>query len=244
MTDIGVFKQPFQSEDRSWDRTRPDNGVDIGGTLDVSLFTQADHFPNGYLPSGTVLARKTSTGLLGPYAGDTKEVQTITEGGSGLTSFTLTFGGDTTDAIAAAATAAQVQAALEALDSIGAGNVLVTGSAGGPYTVTFENDLAGEDVAQMTATPTGGSGTVTIATTTAGGANAVSTGLEKAAGILKASVAFVQPNGTLKTKVGCALRVAFCDIDTTKLPFKSTLATGGYLDDNAKKDLPLNYYRS
>lgn len=44
---------------------------------------------------------------------------------------------DTTAAIAANATAAAVQTELEALTTIGAGNVAVTGPAGGPYTVDF-----------------------------------------------------------------------------------------------------------
>lgn len=99
----------------------------------------------------------------------TNEVQVITEGGSGLTSFTLTLpgtGGGTTGSIAAAATAATVQTALEAL--FGEGNVAVSGSAGGPYTVNFKGDRAGEDVPTLTAAATGGSGTVTVSTSTAG----------------------------------------------------------------------------
>jgi hypothetical protein len=94
------------------------------------------------------------------------EAQTITEGGSGLTSYTLTYDGQTTASIAAAATAAQVRSALIALSNIEEGNVDVTGAASGPYTVTFHG---GQNVSQMTATPTGGTGTVTIATATAGG---------------------------------------------------------------------------
>jgi len=96
------------------------------------------------------------------------EVQSITQGGAGLTSYTLTFSGQTTVAIAQAATAATVQTALTALSTIGAGNVSVTGANGGPYTVTFVGALANTDVPQMTATPTGGTGTVTIATVTSG----------------------------------------------------------------------------
>lgn len=51
------------------------------------------------------------------------------------------------------------------------GGVVVTGSAGGPYTVTFAGPLAGTNVAQMTATSslTGGSPSIAVATTTAGG---------------------------------------------------------------------------
>lgn len=153
-----------------------------GVTLDGDLWTSD---PAGVLvKSGTHVSE-----LGGPYNATTEEVQTITEGGSGLTSFTLTFGGDTTDDIDAAATAAEVQAALEALDSIGEGNVEVTGNAGGVYTVKFVGDLANTNVAQMTSTPTGGTGTVTIATSTAGGSAVDSpTGSGKTEGHLRNDV--------------------------------------------------------
>lgn len=153
---------------------------------DATLFTSTD-YPDGYVPSGTPLGIVTATGKVGPYTGDsTDEVQTLTEGGSGLTSFTLTFGGQTTASIDDDATAAQVQAALEALSTIGAGNVEVTGGplATGPFSVKFVGDLANQNVAQMTATPTGGTGTVTVATGTAGGADASADGREVLAGFL------------------------------------------------------------
>lgn len=96
------------------------------------------------------------------------EAQTITEGGSGLTSFTLTYAGQTTASIDDDATAAEVQAALEALSNVAVGDVTVTGGplGTGPMTVTWKASLG--NVAQMTATPTGGTGTVTIATATTG----------------------------------------------------------------------------
>jgi hypothetical protein len=176
--------ESFGAGDQSW----------LGGTHgiyncrsvapDPDLFTSSD-FPDGVVPSGTPIGLVTATDKVGPYTGDsTDEVQTVTEGGSGLTSFTLTFSGQTTASLDDQATAAEVQAALEALSNIGEGNVAVTGSAGGPYTVTFKGDLANQDVAQMTATPTGGTGTVTVATTTAGGADATSDGREVLAGFL------------------------------------------------------------
>lgn len=56
--------------------------------------------------------------------------------------FTLTFGGETTAGIAYNAAASAVQSALEALSTIGSGNATVSGSAGGPYTVTFSGALA------------------------------------------------------------------------------------------------------
>lgn len=67
MTDISVFSQAFQFEDLSWDLTPVDGGFVIGGTLDTSLLTAAQHYPNGYLKSGLVLGKVTSGGLLGPY---------------------------------------------------------------------------------------------------------------------------------------------------------------------------------
>lgn len=54
----------------------------------------------------------------------------------------LNFGGVWTTTLAPGATAAQLQTALAALPSIGAGNVLVTATAaGGPYTVEFTGTL-------------------------------------------------------------------------------------------------------
>src|SRR5262249_11266429 len=44
-----------------------------------------------------------------------------------------------------------VQAALEALKGIGPGRVSVTGTSGGPYTVTFQGSLGHQDVAQLQA---------------------------------------------------------------------------------------------
>lgn len=103
----------------------------------------------------------------------TEEVQTLTEGGAGLTSFTVTFGGQTTGAIPDDSSAAVVQAALEALSTIGPNNVYVTKTASGAstaaYRIVFVNALANQNVAQFTTTPTGGSGTVTPATVTQGG---------------------------------------------------------------------------
>ena len=104
---------------------------------------------------------------------DTNEVQSVTITGSPTGgTFTLTFDGDTTSTINYNAAASTVQTALRALDSIDGANVSVTGSAGGPYTVTFIGELAATNVAQMTASGaglTGGSTPgVTVATVTAG----------------------------------------------------------------------------
>lgn len=139
-----------------------------GVTLNAAAVV-ADVNGDKILASGT-LVTPDNTGLYVPYSGVTDEAQTITIGGSGLTSFTLTFAGQTTTALDVAATAQQIEDALVALSNIGLGDVVVTGNVGGPFTVVFAGTLADTDVAEMTATPTGGTGTVTIATTIIGGA--------------------------------------------------------------------------
>ena len=101
----------------------------------------------------------------------TNEVQTLTEG-TPMTAgtYTLTFRGQTTSALAYNATAAATQTALEALGTIGTGNVTVTG---GPLdtalvTITFGGQLAGQDVPVLSSTQTSLTGTFSHATTTPG----------------------------------------------------------------------------
>jgi hypothetical protein len=66
-------------------------------------------------------------------------VWTVNSGTSTGGTFTLTFNGQTTATIAYNANAATVQSALEALSTIGSGNVLVSGS--DPWTITFREAL-------------------------------------------------------------------------------------------------------
>jgi hypothetical protein len=100
------------------------------------------------------------------------EVQTVTIGAEATGgTFKLSFRGEQTAAIAHNAAAAAVDAALEALASIGAGNVAVTGDAGGPYTVTFGGALAGEALPLLVLSENkldGEGADVTIVETTAG----------------------------------------------------------------------------
>jgi len=80
----------------------------------------------------------------------TNEVQTVTISGTpSAGTFTLSYGSQTTAAIAYNAAASAVDSALEALSNIPAGGVTVTGSAGGPYTVTFTGELSYTDVSQL-----------------------------------------------------------------------------------------------
>lgn len=91
------------------------------------------------------------TGVGGTEGTNEVQVVTITGGPTGGT-FVLHFEGEDTSAIAYNATAAAVQAALLALAAFRSGDVVVTGSAGGPYTLTFGGDFADDDVTALTAT--------------------------------------------------------------------------------------------
>lgn len=94
----------------------------------------------------------------------TNEVQTITLANTYGGTFTLTFGGQTTTDIRRSATSIEVQRALEALSTIGTGNVSVTGPINAVYTVEFVRSLGGTNVAQMTANGTNLVGGTALAT--------------------------------------------------------------------------------
>jgi P22 coat protein - gene protein 5 len=81
------------------------------------------------------------------------QIVTITGSPTGGT-FTITFGGQTTGNIAFNASPVAVQTALISLISIESGNVIVSGVAGGPYTIEFTNALATAATA-ITASATG-----------------------------------------------------------------------------------------
>ena len=69
MTDISVQTTAFQVENRSW--LLSPHGTDPGTTpsitLDVSAFTAATHYPDGYIKSGIVLGKLTAGGKYVPY---------------------------------------------------------------------------------------------------------------------------------------------------------------------------------
>ena len=69
MTNVGMQTTTYQVEDRSWllSPHGTDPGSTPGVTLDVSKFTAGTHFPNGYIPSGTVLGVVTASSMYGPY---------------------------------------------------------------------------------------------------------------------------------------------------------------------------------
>jgi len=148
----------------------------LSGKVAVSY----DDLPEGADEGNPLWIRVADNGLtLSPAAGGANEVQTLTPTGTpnGGT-FKLTFDGQQTTAIAWNATAAAVQAALEALSNIAPGDVTVSGSAGGPYTVTFGGEYWHEDVSVLVvddALLTAASGTphMVAATGTAGAGESI-----------------------------------------------------------------------
>jgi hypothetical protein len=119
-----------------------------------------------YIPSAVFDATTLRMGSEG-----TDEIQTVTITGTPTGgTFTLTFLGSTTAGIAYNAAATAVEDALEALSTIGNGNVRVTGGPGPgtPYSVTFINQLGHANQPAMTASGaslTGGT-TPAVAVTT------------------------------------------------------------------------------
>ncbi len=100
------------------------------------------------------------------------ELQTLTlEATSG--NYLLRFKGQSSAEIPFNATAAEVQADLEAITTIGAGNVLVSGTEGGPYAIEFIAALGAFDQPQLAAEPISlqngaDPGTATVTTTRPG----------------------------------------------------------------------------
>jgi hypothetical protein len=82
------------------------------------------------------------------------QTATITGSPTGGT-FTLSYGGQTTAALAYNAAAATVRLALEALSNVAPGDLDVQGSAGGPYQIAFTGNPSAVDYTLFTASATG-----------------------------------------------------------------------------------------
>lgn len=101
----------------------------------------------------------------------TDEVQTLSTTGTVTAgTFTITYSGQTTAAIAWNASAATVQAALVALSNIGPTDVVATGGPlpATPVVLTFGDSLGNTNVAAITTTDTLTGGATAVATTTGG----------------------------------------------------------------------------
>lgn len=99
-------------------------------------------------PSGSV---NVTHNVVGSPGGDEVQTVSLTGGPTGGT-WSLTFNGYTTGNFAYNASAATVQSGLVALTSIGSSHATVSGSNGGPYTVTFTGTLANAPQSLLTYT--------------------------------------------------------------------------------------------
>jgi hypothetical protein len=174
------------------------------------------------LPGGVTLAPGTVLGQT-TAAAAAAEVQTLTITGTPTGgTFTLAFNGQVTAPIAYNANAAAVQAALQALSTIGSGNVTGGGGAlpGTPVTLTFAGALTNTPVPLVTVASTAFTGGTTpaaaVARTTrgvpAGGyfdayADANTDGTQTAKAILEQGVT-TQPDGTILDEFGGGLKYA------------------------------------
>ncbi len=240
-----IKTETWGGSDKSWIRTR--SGLDRMKPimLDMSTFS-SNHVVNGKIPSGIALGHIGSGNFYGPYAGSGQESASIAVDATGGT-FTITFQGETTAAIAFNAAASAVQSALELLNDINAGDITVSGgpgvSGGGtPYIVAFRagGQYSGANAPAITTTATsltGGAGTAAV-TTTAGGSGA-SDGRETFVGYLFEDVKVpTEPGVTpvLATAADVAVALYWTgDVLESKLPtFGGT--NGGVVDAVAKSD--------
>lgn len=174
----GVYTQAMPGPQLAVNSSLPTAVGIIGQTIGYRTFIQTIQInPDSSGPVPAISIATTTQGAAG-----INDVQTVTITGTPTGgTFTLTFGGQTTAAIAFNAAASAVQSALQALSSIGSGNAVVSGSAGGPWVVTFQGTLAAASQTPMTTNAgslTGGtSPAVTVAHTATGAApvNAVQT---------------------------------------------------------------------
>jgi hypothetical protein len=141
-------------------------------TIEIYVGPQGVSVETGFcLPAGQEISipvdNPCKVFVIATPAGNSQQVVTLNGLEAGDT-FTLTFEGETTEAIAYDATATTVKADLEGLAGIGAGNVDVSGAAGGPYTVMFQGAFAKQDVPSITGAATNGTVTITKTDASAG----------------------------------------------------------------------------
>lgn len=77
MGNIATTEETWIGGDYRWLASAQGIAKPKSGTADVSEFTEADHYPNGYFPSGTRVTFDAGTGLAGPYDEDTADLTTL-----------------------------------------------------------------------------------------------------------------------------------------------------------------------
>jgi autotransporter-associated beta strand protein len=117
--------------------------VDVQGSIGGGYFTVTfiNGLANANLPLITVASNTLNLGTI-------TVAENVAGGIVGTGTYVLTFNGQTTYPLAWNATPAAVQAALESLPTVGAGNIAVSGTAGGDMTFVFQNFLGNADIPQ------------------------------------------------------------------------------------------------
>ncbi|MGP3750899.1 head decoration protein [Streptomyces sp. IBSNAI001] len=67
--DLNLKVESFTQDRRDWLGSAHGTDAPVSVTLDVSKFTKATHYPDGYLKSGIPLGKVTTGGKYGPYDG-------------------------------------------------------------------------------------------------------------------------------------------------------------------------------
>lgn len=65
--DLNLKVESFSQDRRDWLGSAHGTDAPVSVTLDVSKFTKATHYPDGYLKSGLPLGKVTTGGKYGPY---------------------------------------------------------------------------------------------------------------------------------------------------------------------------------
>ena len=146
---FGNIGGPFYASNRS--SIGPSGNVDLPPKTSIKLLLETDAIGlaamlSYYHSQQTIYFRAQAVGAV------IDNLQVVTLGTQSSGTFTLTYKAQTTTTIAYNATAATVQTALIALSTIGASNVTVSGSAGGPYSIIFpQTGTLGQDTTAITA---------------------------------------------------------------------------------------------
>ncbi|MFE6493425.1 head decoration protein [Streptomyces sp. NPDC057748] len=82
--DLNLKVESFSQDRRDWLGSAHGTDAPVSVTLDVSKFTKATHYPDGYIKSGMPLGKITTGGKYGPYD------DTATDGRQTLVGFLFT----------------------------------------------------------------------------------------------------------------------------------------------------------
>lgn len=148
----GQFSDLWVAANGTWGSATPPVWIGRGATQAVPNASIAAYALDHTAIAATLSGHASSSGFLTTYAStqianalfgtSVPGAATVLTIGATGGSFTLGYGGQTTAPLAWNASPAQVQTALQALSSIGTGNVTVGGNPGGPYTIALAGSLA------------------------------------------------------------------------------------------------------